>query len=149
MRIEGPNRSSDVKKSGKARKSGDVSSSFGAFLDSDVEEADGPRGGAPVMGVGSLLAAQAAEDPTERKARKRMTARAGKVLDALEGVHRGLLSGQITAETLERVSASVAERREKIEDPALSDLLDQVDLRAQVEMAKMEMARDTAKNKNS
>lgn len=101
------------------------------------------------MGVGSLLAAQAAEDPTERKARKRMTARAGKVLDALEGVHRGLLSGQITAETLERVSASVAERREKIEDPALSDLLDQVDLRAQVEMAKMEMARDTAKNKNS
>jgi hypothetical protein len=43
---------------------------------------------------------------------------------------------------MENVTRALSSRREKINDPRLNDVLDQVDLRAQVELAKMEMAKE-------
>lgn len=145
MRIEGPGRTEQVKKSEKARKSSGASS-FGSLIETDeAEGASETRGAAPMAGVGSLLAAQSVEDPAEGKKRKRMMARADKVLDALSGVHSGLLNGTLSVADMTNVNASLAANREKVTDPRLLGLLDEVDLRAQVELAKLEMARD--KNK--
>jgi hypothetical protein len=142
MRIEGPRQADSVRKNEKTRKSSGVSGAFSALLS---DEADGPseaRGPSAVADVGALIAAQAVEDPTERKARKRMQDRAERVLEALDGVHRGLLSGSLSTADLNAVKAGVSERREKINDPRLLGILDEVDLRAQVELAKLELARD-------
>lgn len=142
MRVEGPRASDNVRKGEKARKSGAASSDFKSFLDGEAEGAGEAASAPGVGGIGALIAAQAAEDPLEGRARKRMQARAGQVLDALDGVHRGLLSGRLSTQDMERVAASVAAQREKIADPALSGLLDEVDLRAKVELAKMEIAKE-------
>jgi hypothetical protein len=142
MRIEGPRKADSIRKNEKARKSGAVSSDFSTFLDAEVGGAEETKGAAPIADVGALIAAQAADDPAERKSRQRMQDRAGKVLDALESVQRGLINGQLSVTQLENISRSMAERREKINDPRLLGIMDDVDLRAQVELAKLEMARD-------
>lgn len=142
MRIEGPRPTDGVKKNDKARKTGGASGEFKAFLDGDADGVGEAFATPMVVDVGSLLAAQAAEDPSERKARKRMQERAERVLDSLDGVRKGLLDGTLNTRDLERVSQSVTEKRESINDPVLAGILDEVDLRAKVELAKMEMAKE-------
>lgn len=147
MRIEGPRSTSDVKKSDKARKSGGTGGAFSAFMDEGgAETATQTRGAAPMGGIGNLLAVQGADDPTEGKKRKKMMERADKVLTALDGVHRGLVNGDLSTVQMDEVGRAVRENREKINDPRLLAILDEVDLRAQVELAKLEMARDKAKS---
>jgi len=145
MRIEGPRSTDGVRKSDRARKTGGASSDFKSFLDADTEETTGPSSAPALGGVGSLIAAQGFEDPAEKKSRGRMMERASRVLDALDGVHRGLLNGNLSTTELEQVTRSVSAQREKIADPRLLSIMDDVDLRAQVEMAKLEMARDKVK----
>ncbi|MBU6234476.1 MAG: flagellar assembly protein FliX [Alphaproteobacteria bacterium] len=142
MRIEGPRATDGVKKSEKTRKTTGTSGDFKTFLDADAGDVSETVSAPLVADVGSLLAAQSYEDPAERKAKKRMTERASHVLDALAGVHKGLVSGKLSTTELENVSRAMAERREKIHDPQLAEVLDHVELRAQVELAKMEMAKE-------
>jgi len=71
-----------------------------------------------------------------------MQERASRVLDSLDVIQRGLVGGNITVSDMERVKTSVSGNREKINDPKLLAILDEVDLRAQVELAKLEVARD-------
>ncbi len=147
MRIEGPGSTSGIKKSEKARKSGSTGA-FGAMLEEDegASETSQTRGAAPMAGIGSLLSIQSVDDPTEGKKRKKMMDRAGKVLDALDGVHRGLVNGEVTVGHMKDVSAAMKESRENVNDPKLLAILDEVELRAQVELAKLEMARDKGKS---
>jgi hypothetical protein len=55
-----------------------------------------------------------------------------------------LLSGESGEASLERLSRSLREERPEDPDPALSGLLDQIDLRAAVELAKAEVRRSAA-----
>lgn len=141
MRIEGPKGPDSVRKTEKTKKSSGASgSSFSSFL---TDGADGPSaasGPASVAHVGGLLAVQSSEDPAERKARKRMMERADKVLDALSDVHRGLVTNTLSVADMKDVSRAVAAGREKVSDPVLAGLLDEVELRAAVELAKLELA---------
>lgn len=145
MRIEGPRAADGIRKNDKTRKTGGSSGSFKAFMDAESESA-ADVASAPMVGdVSALIAAQAYEDPTEKKARGRMMARAEDVLDALGGVHRGLVDGRLDTSHMEGVRRAVATQREKVADPVLSGLLDEVELRAQVELAKLEMAQGKTK----
>jgi hypothetical protein len=115
------------------------------MLEGEAEETTQARGTAPMGSVGGLLAVQAADDPAEGKKRKRMMERADKVLDALNGVHKGLVDGSLSVGHMRDVTRAMAGTREKVSDPRLLEILDEVDLRAQVELAKLEMARDKDK----
>ena len=86
------------------------------------------------------LAAQGVEDPTAKAAKKRMRARAGNMLDQLEKIRVGLLTGTLTIGDVINIADVVAQHREKIMDPGLTAILDEIDLRAQVEIAKMRKA---------
>jgi hypothetical protein len=95
-----------------------------------------------VGGVGSLdalLALQAVGDPLER--RRRAVRRADKILDVLGEVKVALLDGDLSPATLERLSRAVREQREATEDPGLEDILNEIETRAAVEMAKLEQSR--------
>jgi len=107
-----------------------------------ASEADSAPTAAPMSGVGgmsAILAAQYDEDPAEKKARDRMQERAGKVLDSLDVIQRGLVSGDVRVADMEAIKANVSANREKINDPRLLAIMDEVDLRAQVELAKLEV----------
>lgn len=99
-----------------------------------------PVSGTPgVSGVSALMALQGVEDATER--RRRAIRRGGGLLDRLEELKLALLSGETGEMALERLARTLREERGSDPDAALDGLLDQIDLRAAVELAKADLRR--------
>ena len=92
-----------------------------------------------VMVVEALLALQDVESPTER--RRRSVSRAGRLLDELDGLKVALLGGELSQAQLDRLSRAVREQRAATDDPKLEAVLDEIETRAAVELAKLEAAR--------
>ncbi len=93
-----------------------------------------------VAGLSSLVALQGVDDVAER--RRRAIRRGGGLLDRLEELKLAMLDGQAGEGALERLSRTLREVREDNEDEGLTDLLNQIDLRAAVELAKAEVRRN-------
>lgn len=91
-----------------------------------------------VMGVEALLALQDVESPTER--RRRSVGRAGRLLDELDDIKVALLGGDLTQAQLDRLARAVREQRAATDDPKLEAVLDEIETRAAVELAKLEVA---------
>jgi hypothetical protein len=91
-----------------------------------------------VMGVEALLALQDVGGPLEGK--RRAVRRAGRILDVLDQIKVGLLEGELGSADLDRLSRAIRDERDRTEDPALEAVLDEIELRAAVEMAKLEQA---------
>ncbi|HEX5264944.1 MAG TPA: flagellar assembly protein FliX [Phenylobacterium sp.] len=102
---------------------------------SQVAGADATRA---VMGVDALIALQDVGGPLERK--RRAVRRAGRILDVLDDVKDGLLSGELGVGDLDRLRRAIRDEREMTDDPQLEAVLDDIELRAAVEMAKLEQA---------
>lgn len=92
-----------------------------------------------VGGVSALMALQGVEDATER--RRRAVRRGGGLLDRLEDLKLAMLGGEAGEAALAGLGRTLAEDRPADIDPGLSSLLDQIDLRARVELAKAELRR--------
>ena len=90
----------------------------------------------------ALMALQEVGGPLER--RRRAVWRADKILGALEGLKIELLEGALNPAVLESLTRAVREQRSMTDDPKLEDLLDQVETRAAVELAKLEGPRVAA-----
>jgi hypothetical protein len=89
-----------------------------------------------VASLDALLALQDVGGPTERK--RRAVRRAGRILDVLDEVKLGLLSGEVTTNDLTRLQMAVRDQREATEDPGLENILNEIETRAAVELAKLE-----------
>ncbi|TGD98948.1 flagellar assembly protein FliX [Methylobacterium nonmethylotrophicum] len=93
----------------------------------------------PLAGLGAILTLQSQDEvPAER--RRRATKRGHDILDALDRLKAALLGGRVAAAELQAIAGRLAERGGGTGDPRLDDLLAQIDLRAQVELAKLGMA---------
>lgn len=104
--------------------------------------AAGPAGAvAPVGGLSALLALQETGGALER--RRRAVSRAGRILDVLDEVKLALVSGELSLNQMERLTRSVREERAATEDAALEGVLNEIETRAAVELAKLEVARNT------
>lgn len=97
---------------------------------------------AGVAGLSSLMALQGVDDPGER--RRRAIRRGGGLLDRLDELKLALLNGDSGAGALERLSRSLREDRPEDPDEGLTSILNQIDLRAAVELAKAEVRRSAA-----
>ncbi len=91
---------------------------------------------AGVMGVEALIALQDVGSPTERK--RRAVRRAGRILDVLDEIKVALLDGDLSSEGLDRLRRAVREERANADDPKLEAVLDEIEVRAAVEVAKLE-----------
>ena len=128
--------------SGSAQASGARRAGAGGF---SVDGASGAAPAAPLArtgGVGgiasvdALLALQEVDGPLGR--RRRAVSRAGRILDVLDDVKIALLDGDVSPEQLHRLTTAVREQRAGVDDEGLTGLLDQIETRAQVELAKIE-----------
>lgn len=141
MKVSGTRSSSAA--GGGARRVDKSSAAPGAFKAALAETLDGPSGVASadaptqIAGIDALLLVQAVDDSTEREARKRMLRRGEDILDKLEEVRHGLLMGTLPKEKLTELADMVRSRRESCQDPRLAALLDEIELRAEVEIAKL------------
>jgi hypothetical protein len=87
----------------------------------------------------AVLLLQEAPAPAERK--RRAVKRGGGLLALLDELRLSLLSGETPAALSGRIGALLAERREPSGDSNLDEVLDAVELRAEVEVAKLAVAR--------
>lgn len=92
-----------------------------------------------VSDVSALMALQGVESATER--RRRAVRRGGSLLDRLDELKIAMLSGEAGEGALERLGRTLREERPQDDDAALTGLLEQIDLRAAVELAKAEARR--------
>jgi len=93
-------------------------------------------GVARVSSLDALMALQEVGGPLER--RRRAVGRAGKILEALEDLKLDLLDGRLSPGALERLTRSVREQRALTDDARLEGVLDEIETRAAVELAKLE-----------
>lgn len=117
-----------------------ASGDFAAALHEESAVANGKptvSGTVGLSGVSTILALQGAPDPTERRARQRAIQRGDAMLDDLEEIRLGLLLGVIPRSRLEQLAQLVRTRREQVDDPKLMAILDEIELRAAVELAKL------------
>ena len=109
----------------------------GAFALEKSGEAKGPApisGAATIAAIDAIITLQSVPDATTGRARA--IKRADSMLDLLDQIRIGLLEGEVPEGLLKRLVALVQSRREGFNDPHLAAILDDVDLRAQVELAK-------------
>jgi hypothetical protein len=88
----------------------------------------------PLASLDALIAVQGEGDATER--RRRSVKRGRDLLDALDQLKAGILSGTIGGAQLQRLAGHLG-RREATGDPQLDELIGHIELRAQVELAKL------------
>jgi hypothetical protein len=139
LEIKSPRRleaSSPARRSGRAASAGGASFSTEEII--DAKAAAALTGGGPIAAVDTILALQGVEDSTD--SRKRSVHHGEQLLTLLDEVRDGLLAGAIPRNTLHRLALAIAKRRESFIDPQLQGVLDEIDLRARVELAKLEQA---------
>lgn len=78
------------------------------------------------------------EVPTATDGRSRGIKHGYNILDHLDEIRLGLLSGSLSSMRLMELGREVEEVRETVIDPQLSAILDDIELRAAVELAKLE-----------
>ncbi len=101
--------------------------------------AGGVHSAGTVSALDALLALQQSGDALDSP-KKHAVLRAESLLEQLEGVRDALLSGTLPASRLRQLVGLLDQQRENVSDPALSSVLDEIDLRAQVELAKLEVS---------
>ena len=133
-KIEGPGSirtSQPIKRATKTESASGTS--FAKHLDGvDELGASGNVGSAGV--VSSVLGVQEVDDALAHASKGKM--RANDILDRLEDIRIELLTGSISKEKLVNLARIIANRRSQINDPRLAEILDEIDMRAQIELAK-------------
>lgn len=149
MKVRGPGSTQGPSKTKKSSDSAATDGSFGAMLSGGTEQAATTNTTQSIAQVDALLAIQGAEDPTQGASKKRMRHRANTLLNSLDKLRDSLLGGTLTVGDMIDVADVVASHREKITDPGLTAIMDEIDLRAQVELAKMRVALDAQNGKQN
>lgn len=96
--------------------------------------ASGVSAAGAINSIDALMALQGADD--FQGARKRATDRAFSLLDVLDDLKLALLEGALPRDTLVRLMETVKTQRDNTSDPRLEAVLDEVEIRAAVELAK-------------
>lgn len=138
MKVTGPSGPTTATTSRSTRAAGGFSLSS-AGQAAPAAQAAGTSSTSSVAGLSALMALQGVETATER--RRRAIRRGGGLLDRLDELKLALLSGETGEGALSRLGQTLREARTDEEDPGLTDLLNQIDLRAAVELAKAEFRR--------
>ena len=132
MRIYGPNGTALATAPASARRT-----AGGTFTVSEEEAPHNTAAATSLRSVSSLdalMALQGVEDPTERK--KRAVAKGRNALDLLDSLKVALLDGSVDSSTLARLKVAAEGLTEGSGDGGLDTVLDEIDLRVAVELAK-------------
>ncbi len=123
----------------KARPVEGDSGGFGDLLREAVEARGtrAPESPHAVSAVDALLAAQEVPPPDPDQRRRQAMARGERLLEHLDDLRDALLAGAVSKDQLGALAREVRARREAVDDGPLAEVLDEIDVRAQVELAKL------------
>ena len=133
MRISGPNGTAAATTAAAIRRPAQGGFTLGQA--ETARSAAAPVGLRTVGGIDALIALQGLEDATER--RKHAVKRGRVALDALDELKIGLLGGALSQATLGKLRSAAALLKDGSGDIGLDSLLGEIELRVEVEIAKM------------
>lgn len=124
------------------RKASKSSASGPAFSETlrDAADASGVEGAGGVTGVtsvGGLLSVQEVGDATDGRSRGLLMEYGDDLLDRLEEIRLGLLLGTISKDRLAELAQRMRQHRQESDDPVLGEIIDEIELRSEVEIAKL------------
>ncbi|MGE3623486.1 MAG: flagellar assembly protein FliX [Bdellovibrionales bacterium] len=119
-----------------AKAAGTGGPSFARQLD-ESSESGATQSMSATAHVSGVLGVQEIDDALAQASRGKK--RAFDILDRLEDLRIEILTGTISRDKLLQLTQVVSSRRAQISDPRLAEVLDEIDLRAQVELAKYEV----------
>lgn len=90
-----------------------------------------------VIAADSVLSVQETDDATQERSRGLDRMYGEGILDRLEDIRHGLLVGALPKDKLAGLAQSMRARRRQSDDPRLNRILDEIELRAEVEIAKL------------
>ena len=133
MRVEraGPSGVSITRR--KERAAGGGPSTFAKTLE-EGDPGTAVSGAVPSHPIEAILTVQEVADPTS--GRSRGVRRGLDLLDQLERIRRAMMLGTLSRDQIERLAALLAARREAVSEPALSEVLNEIEVRVAVELAK-------------
>ena len=136
MEINGPRRVDSANVRRVARTATGETKTFAAEETSDAQKAVALTGTGPIAAVDTILALQGIDDWADQQTS--VVGHGEQLLGLLDEVRDGLLAGGIPRLTLSRLALAISKRRGSFADGKLQTILDEIDLRARVELAKLE-----------
>jgi hypothetical protein len=133
MRIFGSNATARVNTSSASRRA--PSGGFSVAEDEAPKSATAPAALRTVGGIDALIALQGQDDPMAR--RRRAVHRGRTALDSLDQLKLEVLAGTLGSSTLMRLKSVTADLRDGSGDANLDTVLAEIELRLEVEIAKM------------
>lgn len=136
MKVNDINKSSEIS-SGKVKKS-TGGTDFASFLKAPTSTQTSPVSGMTnVSSLDAIFATQMVDGVEERERRKKMIKRGKNLLDKLEEIRSALLVGYIAKDKLIEISRLVKEQKTMCEDERLLNIIAEIELRVEVELAKL------------
>ena len=114
---------------------GGASSSFAEQVGTRPAASSGVAPSAPLVALDGVLAVQELPDPTFE--RRQATRRGHGLLDELHQLQIGMVEGWVSEGALRRLAGLADRLRPALADPDLDAVLDEIELRAAVELAKL------------
>lgn len=137
IKVNDINKSNELTSSKTVRKSGE-GASFSAYLSETLRNTNNPvsqTGGISV--ADAIFAAQMVNGEEEREIRKKLVKRGNQLIEKLEEIRDGLLAGEISKDCLISLAQTVKEKQIETTDERLKELMSEIELRVEVELAKL------------
>lgn len=136
MKVNDINKSGEISSS-KIRKNSN-GADFASFLKTNADAQSSPVSGmANVSSLDAIFATQMVDATEERERRKKLVKRGKNLLDKLDEIRSALLRGYISKDKLIEISRLVKEQKISCDDEKLLDIIAEIELRVEVELAKL------------
>lgn len=134
IKISGTNGVETAKVRRPARRTGAGGETFQVDMGGSARASGPPTAANPLSAVDALLTLQAVPAGTEEK--RKAVRRADDMLDVLDEIRISLLEGKMPSQKLQGLLRLVQSQRSLTPDPRLNAVLEEIEIRAQVELAK-------------
>ncbi len=112
--------------------------SFSAYLNETMGTKPEQVGGTSGISVAdAIFATQMVNDEEEREIRKKLIKRGYTLLEKLEEIRDALLVGYMSKDKLIETARLVKEHQAESNDPRLQEIMSEIELRVEVELAKL------------
>ena len=137
FKVNDVNKANELNQS-KAAKKTSSGESFSAYLNETMKNSPRPVGSASGISVtDAIFATQMVNGEEEREIRKKLVKRGQTLLEKLEEIRDGLLIGYISKDELINISRMVKDNQFSSTDERLQELMAEIELRVEVELAKL------------
>jgi hypothetical protein len=135
-KASGSKQTASVKKN-KPSSSGEFAEQVRGVASTDgIESGQSSEGASPLSSMDSILAAQEIPNSTDGRSKGFLVHYGDQLLDYLDEIKLAILNGAIPKEKLANLAQILRQKRQVCDDPRLNSIIDEVELRVEVEVAK-------------